>query len=212
MPFSLTGFRRLLAVVDAVRYCEARGIPGAFVECGVWRGGSVQAMVLTLLAMGVTDRDLYLYDTFTGMTAPTERDTSPLEPPAARTWLEQDGRPFAELFDDPEFDQAAIRRRLEATGYPASRLRFVAGPVERTVPSQSPGQVALLRLDTDWYESTAHELRYLYPLVEQGGVLIVDDYGHWEGAARAVDEYFAAVAEPLLLTRVDYTGRMSVKH
>jgi hypothetical protein len=73
-----------------------------------------------------------------------------------------------------------------------------------------PGDLALLRLDTDWYESTRHELEHLYPRLRPGGVLIVDDYGHFEGARRAVDEYFAA-HEPLLLNRIDYTGRVAVK-
>ena len=86
------------------------------------------------------------------------------------------------------------------------------GPVEQTIPATVPGQLALLRLDTDWYESTRHELEHLYPALETGGVLIVDDYGHWDGAARAVDEYFARQGSPLLLTRTDYTGRMAVKH
>jgi O-methyltransferase len=74
LPFSMTGPARMLAVVDAVRYCSARAIPGAFAECGVWRGGSVLAMILTLQALGVRDREIYLYDTFEGMTAPTSED------------------------------------------------------------------------------------------------------------------------------------------
>ena len=82
----------------------------------------------------------------------------------------------------------------------------------KTIPGEAPDRLALLRLDTDWYESTRHELVHLYPRLEKGGVLIIDDYGHWEGARRAVDEYFAHNPPPLLLARVDYAGRIAIKH
>jgi O-methyltransferase len=215
LPFTMTGVPRLHALVEAVRYCEQRGIPGAFAECGVWRGGSVLAMILTLEALGTIDRDIYLYDTFEGMTAPTEHDVSPIDPPALDTWRRAEGeseRPWSNLFDPDTFNEEAVRATLAETGYPPERLHLVAGPVEETLPGGAPQELALLRLDTDWYESTRHELVHLYPRLADGGVLIVDDYGHWEGARRAVDEYFAEQAEPLLMTRIDYTGRIAVKH
>jgi O-methyltransferase len=69
----------------------------------------------------------------------------------------------------------------------------------------------MLRLDTDWYDSTLHELRHLYPLLSRHGVLIIDDYGHWQGARRAVDEYLATLPHPIFLHRIDYTGRIAIK-
>jgi hypothetical protein len=105
-----------------------------------------------------------------------------------------------------------VKETLRATGYPAERLHFVVGPVEETIPREVPPGIALLRLDTDWYESTKHELEHLYPLLADGGALIIDDYGHWEGCKRAVDEYFAASPPPVLLSRIDYTGRVAIKH
>lgn len=213
-PFTMTSPARLQAVVDAVRYCESRGVPGAFAECGVWRGGTVLAMVLTLQQLGA-ERDLYLYDTFEGMTEPTEHDTSTFDGAALDQWTEATGagrRPWPEVFGPDAFGEQAVRDTLLETGYPAERLHVVRGPVEQTIPGHAPERLALLRLDTDWYESTRHELVHLYPRLERGGVLIVDDYGHWEGARKAVDEYLAAHAEPLLLGRTDYTGRMAVKH
>jgi hypothetical protein len=98
-----------------------------------------------------------------------------------------------------------------ATGYPAERVHLVRGPVEETLPAAAPERLALLRLDTDWYASTRHELEHLYPRLVDGGVLIVDDYGHWQGARQAVDEYFAGTAPPPLLHRIDYTARIGVK-
>lgn len=214
LPHTMTGVARLQALVDAVRHCERRGLEGAFAECGVWRGGSVLAAILTLQELGVDDRDLYLYDTFAGMTAPTEHDVSAHEPPALETWAraERSGeRAWSELFDSEAVSEASVRATLLETGYPSERLHLVAGPVESTLPSRAPDRIALLRLDTDWYASTLHELRVLYPRLVSGGVLIVDDYGHWEGARQAVDEYLGEVGEPLLLGRVDYTARMAVR-
>ena len=214
LPYTMTSVMRLRAVVDAVRYCDAAGISGAFVECGVWRGGSVLAMIATLQAANAAERDIYLYDTFEGMTEPTEHDRSPLNPPALETWraaAEAEQRAWPEVFGEEVFNEDGVRRLLEGTGYPATRLHFVRGPVEKTLPETAPDQIALLRLDTDWYESTLHELRHLYPRLAEGGVLLIDDYGHWEGARRAVDEYLDTVGGGLLLTAVDYTGRVAVK-
>src|SRR5204863_8681210 len=119
---------------------------------------------------------------------------------------------YPEFFDPDLFNERLVRDNVLTTGYPEQRLHFVRGPVEQTVPAQMPERIALLRLDTDWYESTKHELEHMYPRLADGGVLIVDDYGHWEGARRAVDEYFGRQAPPLLLNRIDYTGRIAIKH
>jgi hypothetical protein len=213
-PYTMTGVLRLDATVQAVRYCVARGVPGAFVECGVWRGGSVLAMLLTLQELGIDDRDVYLFDTFEGMTEPTEHDTTDGEA-ALDTWTESQARgerPWAEVFGEDVFDEDSVRATVSQSGYPAERIHLVKGPVEQTLPGAAPDDIALLRLDTDWYESTRHELLHLYPRLADAGVLIIDDYGHWQGARQAVDEYFASEAPPLLLNRIDYTGRIAIKH
>ncbi len=213
--YTMTGPYRVQALLDAVAYLVARDIPGAFVECGVWRGGSVMAMLLKLMQLGVTDRDVYLYDTFEGMTEPTAADTSTFEPPAAQTFghaQDEGRRGWDHLFNSRMFTEEIVRAALVATGYPERRLHFVRGPVEQTLPATMPERIALLRLDTDWYESTLHELHCLYPRLSGSGVLIIDDYGHWEGCRRAVDEYFARghTLRPLL-NRVDYSARVAIK-
>jgi O-methyltransferase len=215
-PYTMTSPERLVALMDATIYVVRRGIPGALVECGVWRGGSVLAMIHVLQRLDATDRQIYLYDTFEGMTTPGELDTSPYEKEgsalASWTQYESEGRkPWDWAFRSEIFNLESIRDLILSTGYPPDLIHFVVGPVEQTLPAELPTGIALLRLDTDWYESTKHELVHLYPRVSEGGVLIIDDYGHWEGARRAVDEYFASEAEPLLLARVDYTGRMGLK-
>ena len=148
-------------------------------------------------------RPLWLYDTFQGMTAPTAADVD-VSGATAQSYMDQyadDGRWCAA-------PQDAVAAMLAAHGFPQARL--VPGDVLHTLRRMAPDRISILRLDTDWYESTLAELEILYPLLSPGGVLIVDDYGHWAGARRAVDEYFAD-KPPLLLNRVNYTVRMAIK-
>jgi O-methyltransferase len=206
-PYTMTTPPRIYALMRAVEYVVARGIPGALVECGVWRGGSMMAAALTLLRLGVTDRELYLFDTFSGMTPPTDADIKPTGERAADL-LATEGQD-ADVWAIATLDE--VRAAVLDVGYPEERIHFVKGPVEETVPANAPGEIALLRLDTDWYESTKHELVHLYPRLTSGGVLILDDYGYWQGARRAVDEYVAEQDATLLLNRIDNTGRIALK-
>jgi O-methyltransferase len=206
-PYTMTTPPRIFALARAVEYVVAAEIPGTIVECGVWRGGSMMAVALTLLRLGVTDRDLYLFDTFEGMTEPGEEDVRHTGERAADLLTE-------ESRDSHHWGHApldGVREALFSVGYPEARLHFVSGPVEETLPAQAPEEIALLRLDTDWYASTKHELVHLFPRLAREGVLIVDDYGYWQGARRAVDEYIAANDARLLLNRIDYSGRIAVK-
>ncbi len=210
-PYTMTSPDRLAGLVGGVEHVIRHELPGAFVECGVWKGGSTMATALTLLARGVTDRDLYLCDTFAGMSAPTEHDIASdgvgePAPDARTTW---NSMQRADGSDWARAELEEVRRNLLSTGYPEERLHFVVGKVEDTLPQAAPPAIALLRLDTDWYESTIHELNQLYPRLCRSGILIIDDYGHWSGSRRAVDEYFGP--RPPFLHRLDYTGRLVVK-
>ena len=209
-PHTAASLGRNLGMLDAVRYVHENGIPGAIVECGVWRGGSMMIAAKLLKDLGDTSRELYLYDTFEGMSAPTDADVMFDGTKAAAVLNEADKQEGVEnywCYAGVEF----VRKNMLLTGYPSERMHFVKGKVEDSIPKTLPGKIALLRLDTDWYESTAHELRHLYPLLVPGGPLIIDDYGHWEGAKRAVDEYFATLKPRPFLSRLDYTGRLAIK-
>jgi O-methyltransferase len=206
-PYTMTTPPRIYALMRAVEYIAARGIPGAIVECGVWRGGSMMAAALTLLRLGVTDRELHLFDTFSGMTPPTDADVKPTGQRAADLLATE--AKDADVWAIATLDE--VRAAVLDVGYPKGRIHFVKGPVEETVPANAPGEIALLRLDTDWYESTKHELVHLYPRLASGGVLILDDYGYWQGARRAVDEYVDEHEATLLLNRIDNTGRIAIK-
>lgn len=214
LPYTMTSPARLVATMDAVAYACRKKVPGALAECGVWRGGSVLAMIRTLQHHGVTDRDVYLFDTFEGMTRPGEQDTSIFDAPALETWdkSEEAGEtPWPYLFNPKIFNLDSLQSLMAATGYPLDRIHFVKGRVEETLPRDAPGTLAVLRLDTDWYESTWCELVHLYPRIAKSGVLIIDDYGHWDGCRKAVDKYFEECAEPVLLSRTDYCGRIAIK-
>jgi hypothetical protein len=204
-PFTMTSPERVQALVDSVRHLERHQIAGAFVECGVWRGGSMMAAALAL--SGATNRELFLFDTYEGMPPPGDLDVDYTGASAAGQTAKDPSR-VGNITAVAHLDE--VRRNMASTKYPDSRIHYVAGKVEETVPALAPDQIALLRLDTDWYESTRHEMHHLFPRLVSGGVLIVDDYGHWKGARQAVDEYLDETGIQLLLCRIDYTGRIAV--
>jgi O-methyltransferase len=202
--FTLTSVERMYALYQATRFISETGIDGDFVECGVWRGGSSMLVAMTLHACGDEARTLWLYDTYAGMTQPGPEDID-LTGRTALVRMPENG----ELWACSPIDD--VRANMERSGYPVDQFRFVRGPVEETIPASVPSRIALLRLDTDWYASTYHEMRHLYPLLIPGGVLIVDDYGHWQGARLAVDQFLSEQGISLMLHRVDYTGRIATK-
>jgi hypothetical protein len=104
-----------------------------------------------------------------------------------------------------------VKKNMKSTGYPEDKFKYIQGKVEETIPATVPEKIAVLRLDTDWYESTKHELEHLFPLLNKHGILIIDDYGFWKGSRKAVDEYFAAMGIFPFLNRIDYSGRLYVK-
>ena len=208
--YTMTSRERMYALWQGVHHVVANGIRGDIVECGVWRGGSTMMAALSLERRDVHDRRLWLYDTFEGMAEPGPMDIAGAhgEDPRAEWAAQRKGDQLNGWCYSPLEEVTAS---MHATGVAADRFEFVKGTVEETIPGQLPERIALLRLDTDWYESTRHELIHLFPLLAPGGVLIIDDYGHWEGARRAVDEYFAETGTAMLLNRIDQTGRMGLK-
>ena len=209
-PYTMTGIERVAALREAVQYIVKHRIPGDIAECGVWKGGSMMAIAKTLMERNSTERSLYLFDTFEGMPPPKYVDKDIYGRDAAQI-MEQnrDRKDDDVVWAVGPLD--VVKTAMAQTGYDPSRIQYVKGKVEDTIPKQAPNQIALLRLDTDWYESTYHELVHLFPRLSVGGVLIIDDYGHWQGARRAVDQYLGENRLKLLLNRIDYTARVAVK-
>lgn len=205
-PFTMTSPERGYALYEAVRYVTRANVQGTIVECGVWRGGSSMLAALTLRSIAESPRDIYLFDTFSGMTDPSLADMGP-DGSSAASLLQAADR------DDPIWAIASldeVRMNIGSIDYPPDNVHFIQGMVEDTIPRRAPEEIAILRLDTDWYESTKHELVHLVPRLAPGGVLIIDDYGHWLGARKAVDEFLEESALSIMLTRIDYTGRLAV--
>lgn len=201
--YTLTGHERIVALTRAVEHLVDHGIAGDIVECGVWRGGSIMAAARTLLGRGDTTRHLWLYDTFAGMPEPGDKDVSHRNEPALDQYRALDRWCYASLDE--------VRAAVLSTGYDPARVHFIVGEVEETLPETLPEQISLLRLDTDWYSSTLHELEHLYPRLVRGGILLLDDYGHWQGSRQATDEYLQRNGIALFLHRIDYGARIAVK-
>ena len=207
-PYTMTTQERVVNLEYAVRYIVAAPIAGDIVETGVGAGGSMMAAALTLQSLGVTDRRMWLYDTFSGMPEPADADISVLGKPAKRKYERKikDGRCTWH-----NFPRADVERNLARTGYPSAQLRFVEGLVQDTLHANDSESIALLRLDTNLYESTCAELEHLYPKLTVGGVLVVDDYYRWLGQRKAVDEYLRAAQQPVFLMRIDDHAAMGIK-
>lgn len=206
-PWTMTSPEKLNALILSVRHVVKHDIPGDVVECGVWRGGSMQAAARTLMEAGDTSRHLYLFDTYEGMSAPTEKDRRGHDGASAADLLQtspkESGVWAVATLED-------VQQGMTRIGYPDDRVHYVQGLVEETVPESAPDRISILRLDTDWYASTKHELEHLYTRLSPGGVLLLDDYGWWDGAKTAVDEWLEETGERLLLLRMA-EGRVAVK-
>jgi O-methyltransferase len=197
LPYTRTGLVRFRAMAEALRFIDARQIPGDIVECGVWRAGNI-----ALARRICPDRVCWLYDTFQGMTKPSLEDGDH----AMAVYMGKQSRemPFLRVTLEEVKDTF-----IDTSTFDETYLRFVGGDVAVTLREPDlPKQIALLRLDTDWYDSTKIELEVLYPRLQSGGVLIVDDYGHWQGARQAVREYFG---DAVVFTYIDYTAVVLIK-
>lgn len=173
-------------------------------------GGSAMAMAHALMAAGhgEVERDSWLCDTFSGMSQPADVDVN---------WR---GDAASERFEALKLSEQSanwchsalgdVQRNLSSTGFPRQRLHFIEGMVEQTIPRHMPEKIAVLRLDTYWYASTKHEPVHLFPRVSPHGI-IIDDYGYWQGARKAVDEYIAENHLCLYLHRIDHSARAVIK-
>ena len=201
--YTLASVERCYSLYKAIKYITKGDILGDIVECGVWRGGSAMLAALTLIKNDQTYRKIYLYDTYEGMSKPTDKDIDIHGVPYRLLWEKEKELLTVSLNE--------VKKNMLSTGYPEENIIFIKGMVEDTIPLTIPNQVALLRLDTDLYESTYHELIHLYPKVIPQGVLIIDDYGHFQGAQEATDKYFSEKSRKILFHRIDYSCRIGIK-
>ncbi len=202
----------VVATISACKHAVLAGIRGDFVECGVWRGGNAIAAKMTFEAYG-SDKEVWLFDTFAGMSQPGELDRAAFTAHDPSEIFVENQRD-----DYNEWCYASIedvRGNFKRAGVDLERVRFIKGDVLMTLSEKAnlPHSISVLRLDTDFYESTKTELEALYPRLSRGGSLLIDDFGYWEGVKTAVGEYFSnrPPSEQPLLHYTDFSGRMGVK-
>jgi len=210
--FSMTSYERMYATLSATKYVIHNQIQGDFVECGVWRGGNSILMAMTLSQMDIKDRKIFLFDTFEGMTEPSKHDKDDSGLPASRLLEKADKGNGENIWCIASIED--VKKNFDCSGYPEEMVQLVKGDVGITLKDERnlPKEIAVLRLDTDWYESTKIELEILFPRLVKGGVCLIDDYGHWQGARKAVDEYLQKNEIYPLMHVTDYTGRVFIKN
>lgn len=197
-PYTKSSELRLAAMAGALAAIDKENIGGDVVECGVWKGGNIM-----LARIMCPQRICWMYDTFDGMTEPDpvldiKRDG---ERAIDRYRLKQAG---GTKWDAVSLDE--VQAGFMVSGISLDRVHFVSGPVENSLDVVSPLRIAILRLDVDWYAPTKVALEKLYGRISVGGFLIVDDYGHWMGCKKAVDDYFRKMTPPFW--DADYSCRV----
>jgi len=203
-PFSMTSYERISVLFDSLEYIRENNIEGDFVECGVWRGGNVFGIAEYLSYYKMLDRKVWLFDTFEGMTPPEDCDVDLTEKKAEDVIRDNPSIMCKASLED-------VKSVMTRSSLPQDKILYVVGDVCETLLQEKniPEKISLLRLDTDWYKSTIKELEVLFPKLSSKGVLIVDDYGHWKGSKKAVDEYFNN--QDITLEKIDYTGVRLIK-
>lgn len=199
--YTMTCELRINALYDTLEYIKCNNVQGDFVECGVWRGGNILGMCEYLRFNQIFNKKVWAYDTFKGMTQPEDVD------------VDLHNRKARDIFNKVRCESSLeeVRKNVSLSSFPKNNINYIVGDVIETLEIQEnlPYQISLLRLDTDWYKSTKKELEILYPRLSPKGVLIVDDYGHWQGSRKAVDDYFAN--SDILIEKIDYTAIKIIK-
>ena len=203
---------RFLSLYQSVNYIYKNHIPGDFVECGVFKGGSAMMMAYAMQEFDMynkNDKKLWLYDTFEGMANPSKYDENIFNQKAILELKKIKKREnIKDIWAYSSLDY--VDQNILKTGIMKKNVNYIKGLVEKTLLELKPNKISLLRLDTDFYESTKIELETLYPLLEKGGILILDDYGHWKGCKKAVDEFFEN-EKNIFFQQIDYSGIIGVK-
>jgi hypothetical protein len=197
------------AIIQSLQHIKKNNIEGDLVECGVYKGGNI-ILFDYLLEKYQLNKKIFAYDTFEGMPKPSEIDMDLKNNLASQTKKNYEKNNiiwcYASL-DEVKNNIKKFNLQFE------NKFKFIKGDVLKTliVKDNIPEKISLLRLDTDFYESTKIELEILFPRLVKNGILIIDDYGHWKGSKKAVDEYFNLKENFKWFHRIDYASRLLIK-
>jgi len=223
-PYTMLPYTNLVQLYELVKYCEINEILGDFVECGVWKGGSSALMALGSLNNCKNEpRTLHLFDIFSEICAP--------DPDKDGERAMREAKKFNSKFIENKKELFSLKGIYDAYGgpgslsqnqelfyniikYPKAKVHFHEGWFQDTLPivKNEISKIAILRLDGDWYESTKVCLENLYDKVVKGGVIIIDDYGTYEGCKKAVDEFIHSKSLKVFLSYSSSDCRYWIKN
>ena len=208
--YSMTSHERMFALMKSIEFIKQNNVEGDFVECGVWKGGNL-ILFQKFIDKYNFNKKIYAYDTFEGMSNPEKVDET-FKGESSIDLLNKLNKKKVDrkkniLIADCSIED--VKKNFKKFSN-KNNLICIKGPVEKTldIKENLPNKISILRLDTDWYSSTKKELEILFPLLEKNGILIIDDYGFWKGARKAVDEYFKN--KNVTMFKIDFTGRMII--
>ena len=207
--YSMTPQIRIYNLIKALKHINHKKILGDYVECGVWKGGNIILFKKIIELTNDSNRKIFAYDTFEGMTEPDKNDFDISKNLNAKILMNKDKEKKTNIWGVCSLED--VKNNIQSNVKNIDNIRFIKGPVEKTLDIQDnlPEKISLLRLDTDWYSSTRKELEILYKKVSPGGIIIIDDYGHWGGSKKAVDEFF--LNKYVWMHYVDYACRLIIK-
>lgn len=220
-PYTMLSRQRLLSLYQQVVFCERQNVPGCFIECGVWKGGAVALMALANMKYSVKPRVIHLFDSFTEICEPDASVDGERAVSEVTKWGNggSSGKlePINGVYDSfggPGSLEGNMELMEKVIGYDPMSLLYHKGWFQETVPRNANdiGQIAILRLDGDWYASTKVCLEHLYDKVVPGGFVIIDDYGAYEGCRKAVDEFMLENEISVFLNHIDSEARYWIKN
>lgn len=202
--FSMSTPANHWAIIQSIKHIKNLNLKGDFVECGVYQGGNLMLFEY-LNNKYKLNKKIYAYDTFEGMTTPNQYDIDLKNKNASEYKIKDEKWCYATL--------ETVKKNINSLNQKLDNFNFIKGDVCKTLGeiNHIPNEISLLRLDTDFYESTLKELEFLFPKLVTNGVLIIDDYGHWKGSRKAVDEYFNLKDNFIWFHRIDYASRLYIK-
>jgi len=195
--YTMSRKRRYRQLVNIVEYISFGDIDGAIVECGVWKGGCLMG-IMDMLNRLDDIREIWAYDTFKGLIGGNEFDVN------------RKGHKGSEMTGDYAVSMDEVQENLKLVGYTLGNIKMVKGDVRQSCKRHCPKEIALLRVDVDFYEATKVVLEVMYPKLSKGGVVILDDYETWLGSRKAVDEFFGSQIDKLI-TRRDSSAAYWIK-
>ena len=209
---TMTSYQKLNFLLRSIEHVYNNKIDGDFVECGVWKGGNIILFKNMINKLNMQNKKIYAFDTFEGMTKPLDIDVDlRFKQEKAADVMDRSPKDYNIHNIHSYYPIEKVKKNIIESCKDLENIKFIKGDVLKTllISDNIPEKISILRLDTDWYESTKIELEILFPKLVNNGILIIDDYGDYKGCKKAVDEYFRY--KKFNIFKIDAGGRMLIK-